>query len=92
MDWDTLTSNLVKAEIKRHGYTYEQLCEKLERIGVHETVGALKGKLNRGRFTAVFLLQVIKALNIRVMHFDMLYNDQRTDITSLLPKNKQDKT
>lgn len=86
MDWDKVTSNLVKAEIKRQGFTQEQLCEKLEKIGVHETIGALKGKLNRGRFTAVFFLQVIKALNIRLMHFDTLFQQGEQTTTDQIKK------
>ena len=61
--WAYEASNIMKAAIKRSGLGYGQLVERLERIGVTETVPSVKNKLARGTFSFVFVLQVMKALD-----------------------------
>ena len=53
----------MKAQIKRADVTYAQLVERLGDLGVTETVSSLKGKLHRGTFSFVFVLQVMQALD-----------------------------
>jgi hypothetical protein len=53
----------MKAAIKRGDLTYEQLVERLGRIGIVETVPSVKNKLARGTFSFVFVLQVMRALD-----------------------------
>ncbi|KAB1075873.1 hypothetical protein F6X53_24395 [Methylobacterium soli] len=56
---------LLKAELKRRGVTYAQLVEKLDAIGVTETEPNIRNKLARGKFTAVFIVQVMTAIDAR---------------------------
>jgi hypothetical protein len=64
-DWETRVKGLLKAELKKRGVTYAQLVDKLEAIGVHETEPNIRNKLARGKFTAVFQLQVLEAIGAR---------------------------
>ena len=60
----------MKAELKRRGVTYNQLVEKLARIGVTEAEPNIRNKLARGKFTAVFLLQCLEALGAPELRLD----------------------
>lgn len=63
-EWEQRVSNLLKAELKRKGVTYSQLVERLAAIGVEEREANIKNKLSRGKFSAVFLLQCLKAIGV----------------------------
>ena len=60
--WDTRVKGILKAELKRKGVTYAQLVDKLAAIGVKETEPNIRNKLARGKFTAVFMVQVLTAI------------------------------
>lgn len=68
--WDSRAKGLLKAELKRKGVTYRQLVEKLAAIGVKETEPNIRNKLARGKFTAVFLFQVLTAIGVRELRLD----------------------
>ncbi len=61
-DWENQVKGLLKAELKKRGITYAQLVEKLKDIGVSETEPNIRNKLARGKFTAVFLVQCLEAI------------------------------
>ncbi|THF55809.1 DUF6471 domain-containing protein [Ollibium composti] len=61
-DYEALAANLLKAELKRKGVTYAHLVDKLAAIGVDEKEVNVRNKLSRGKFTAAFLLQCLKAI------------------------------
>lgn len=65
-NWDKISGNLVKAELMRRGINYEQLQEKLEAIGVSETANSISLKLNRGKFSFAFFLQIMTAIDAKV--------------------------
>ncbi|WP_375201816.1 DUF6471 domain-containing protein [Hyphococcus sp.] len=69
-DWEKRVSNLLKAELKRKGVTYAGLVEKLAEIGVEEKEANIKNKLSRGKFSAVFLLQCLKAIGNNTLALD----------------------
>lgn len=60
--WDARVKGILKAELKRKGVTYGQLVDRLAAIGVKETEPNIRNKLARGKFTAVFMFQVLKAI------------------------------
>ncbi|RWP38519.1 MAG: hypothetical protein EOR04_25885 [Mesorhizobium sp.] len=62
VDWDRRISNLLKAELKLRGITYRELADKLCAMGVRENEANIRNKLARGRFSAVFLAQCLKAI------------------------------
>ena len=61
-DWEALAKGLLKAELKKRGVTYAQLCGKLADIGVIDSEPNIRNKLARGKFTAVFLIQCLEAI------------------------------
>jgi hypothetical protein len=60
--WAERARNLVKGELARRGLSYEDLAVKLQKIGVEENANNLRSKINRGTFSAAFLLQVLRAV------------------------------
>ena len=67
-EWAQFTKGVLKAEMTRRGVTYDQLTEKLAAIGVQDTSVNIRNKVARGRFTAVFLMQVLTALGVESLH------------------------
>jgi len=64
-DWENQVKGLLKAELKKRGVTYAQLVDKLADIGVSETEPNIRNKLARGKFTAVFLVQCLTAIEAK---------------------------
>jgi hypothetical protein len=52
----------VKAELKRADVTYEELADKLREMGHEETKISVANKVNRGTFSAAFLVAVMRAI------------------------------
>ncbi|MFY9292346.1 MAG: DUF6471 domain-containing protein [Methylorubrum rhodinum] len=66
--WDARVKGILKAELKRKNVTYAQLVDKLAAIGVKETEPNIRNKLARGKFTAVFMIQVLRAIDVKSLH------------------------
>lgn len=64
-DWARTTRNLLKSELTRRGISYEDLAARLKQIGVHETSHNITNKINRGTFSALFMVQVLRAIGCR---------------------------
>ena len=69
-DWENMTKGMLKAELKRRNISYEELSQRLKAIGVDETLAAITNKISRGRFTAVFLFQVMEAIGCRILRLE----------------------
>ena len=69
-EWETQAANLLKSELKRKGVTYAQLVEKLGAIGISEKEVNVANKLSRGKFSAAFMLQCLKAVGSSQLHLD----------------------
>ena len=69
-EWESMAANLLKAELKRKGVTYAQLVEKLADIGISEKEVNVANKLSRGKFSASFMLQCLKAVGSSQLHLD----------------------
>ena len=57
-------SRFLKVELKRAGVTYEELAERLKKLGLEETRDSVAAKLKRGTFAATFLLACLAALEL----------------------------
>ncbi len=66
--WEELAKNTLRAAMMQRGISYAALAERLETIGVHDNELNLRNKVSRGRFTAVFLMQCLKALDAEWIH------------------------
>jgi hypothetical protein len=63
-EWADRTARYVKAQLKRHDMTYDDLAEKLKPYGFeHETRASIANKLARGTFSAPFLLATMAAMD-----------------------------
>ncbi|ELH4237460.1 hypothetical protein ROW45_004039 [Vibrio fluvialis] len=58
-------SNLLKAELRRAGVGYAELCQRLAVIGVNESYKGVANKINRGTFSFVFFMQCMKVLDVK---------------------------
>ena len=68
--WEAKVKNVLKAELKRRGIGYKELAERLSAIGVTENEPNIRNKLARGRFTAVFMVQVMSAIGADTIRLD----------------------
>lgn len=69
-EWEKQAANLLKSELKRKGVTYAQLVEKLDAIGISEKEVNVANKLSRGKFSAAFMLQCLKAIGSSQLFLD----------------------
>jgi hypothetical protein len=65
--WADEVKRLLRAEMARRGITYDQLADRLAAIGVRDTAVNLRNKVARGRFSAVFLVQCLRAIGARAL-------------------------
>lgn len=62
-EWADRTARYVKAQLKRHAITYDELAERLKPLGYDgETRASIANKLARGTFPAPFLLAAMAAM------------------------------
>lgn len=81
-DWCDLAKRLLKAELVKRGISTDELVERLATLGVSETKISVESKISRGTFSAVFLIQCLKAVGCRVF----VPNVDLTDIVAAEPK------
>ena len=66
--WEEVAKNILRAEMMRGGVSYAGLADRLSRLGITDNELNLRNKVSRGRFTAVFLIQCLKALDADWIH------------------------
>lgn len=76
-DWNTLAANMLKAELKRRGITYDQLQKKLVALGINDTTNSIKVKVSRGTFQFAFFLQCAAAIGIKNLRLDDLIENEQ---------------
>ena len=69
-EWAALVKCMLRAEMTRRGMTYDQLVERLAELGVRDTAVNVRNKVSRGGFSAVFLVQCLKAMSVRSLSLD----------------------
>lgn len=65
--WENKVKGLLKAELKRRNVSYQDLANKLAALGVSETPENIANKISRGKFTAVFLMQCLEAIDCHTL-------------------------
>lgn len=65
--YQDFTKNILKAELKRHGVSYRELADRLEKIGLHETERNLANKISRGGFSAVFFIECLDVVGCHTL-------------------------
>lgn len=66
-DWTGRPTRILKAELIRRGISYQDLSVRLQALGVVHTTANLTNKINRGRFSALFLIQCLEAIECGVL-------------------------
>ena len=61
-EWAEEAKRILRAEMVRRGITYDELAKKLAEIGVEQSLPSLRTTINRGRFSAMLLLQCLTAM------------------------------
>jgi hypothetical protein len=69
-EWSEDVKRLLRAEMARRGITYEELAQRLAGIGVRDTAVNLRNKVARGRFSAMFLVQCLRAIGARTLRLN----------------------
>jgi DNA (cytosine-5)-methyltransferase 1 len=69
-EWSKHASNIIKSELIRRGISYDQLQEKMTKLGMTETANAINVKINRGTFSFAFFLQVMKAIDAKILRLE----------------------
>jgi hypothetical protein len=60
--WEEMVKNMLRAQMMLEGVSYAALADRLAALGIHDNELNLRNKVGRGRFTAVFFMQCMKAL------------------------------
>jgi Domain of unknown function (DUF6471) len=71
-EWAEAIKRLLRAEMVREGVTYDVLSERLAGLGVEDTSVNIRNKVARGKFTAVFLIQALRAIGVETLRIDDL--------------------
>lgn len=69
-NWGAKAKGILKAELKKRDISYQQLAERLAKIGVSESAENIANKISRGKFSAVFLIQCMAAINCKIIQLD----------------------
>ena len=69
-EWQDRVKGLLKAELAKRNINYIQLSELLEEnYGTKESPQNLSNKIARGKFSAVFMVQVLEVTGCKVLTF-----------------------
>lgn len=68
--WQDRVKTILKVELTRHGLTYAELADRLQKMGVDESEPNVRNKLSRGTFSAMFLIQCLEAIGAKVVRLD----------------------
>lgn len=63
-DWELAAKSLLKSAMIQRGYNYAGLSARMQEMGLeHVSPNNLKSKINRGTFSAAFLIQAMIAMD-----------------------------
>lgn len=68
--WANLAKGILRAEMARRSITYENLSEKLAEMGIQDSAVNIRNKVARGGFSAAFLIQALRAMDVREVRID----------------------
>ena len=69
-EWADRTKRFMKAELKRADVTYDDLADRLTKMGLPETKASIANKISRGSFSALFMLASLKAIGCHQLRLD----------------------
>ena len=69
--WVKRARNLLKGELARRGMSYSDLSVNLRKMGIKDAPENIRNKINRGTFSASFLLQALEAIGCKSLNIGM---------------------
>lgn len=64
-------SFILRSEMMKYGVTYTELAKRLSDVGLTEECGALRNRVTRGRFSAVFLFQCLAVIGTKHVNVEL---------------------
>lgn len=71
--WAKIVPKILKAELAKRGIDYPMLIKKLSEINVAISVEDLRGRMSRGTFSAILLIQCLKAIGVKNLALEDSY-------------------
>lgn len=68
--WANIVLKLLKTELIKRDLNYIELQKKLMSLGVIESVETIRNKMTKGTFSAIFLIQCLRAIGVEVIRLD----------------------
>jgi hypothetical protein len=69
-DWKAQAKQLIRAELKRRDLSYVELAQRMDAIGLKVNDRTLANKIATGAFSAVFFLQTMEAIGVRILQIN----------------------
>ena len=69
-EWYAKAKAIIKSELAKQNIGYEKLSEMLKEMSVDENKMNIANKLNRGKFSFSFALQIFKALGLKKLNLE----------------------
>jgi hypothetical protein len=69
-DWKAQAKQLIRAELKRRDLSYADLAQRMDAIGLKVNERTVANKIATGGFSAVFFLQVMEAIGVKLLQLD----------------------
>jgi len=66
--WEKEARHILRAELARAGVSYKTLVVRLAALGVEESEQNLSNKISRGKFSFVFFLQCMRAIDVSAVN------------------------
>jgi len=85
-EWITFNKNLLKAHMTLTNTNYPALSAALLKLGIDEDPHNLKGRIWHGHFSAVFLLQCLRAMNVDTLHLPI---DEISEAPPVAPRRRR---
>jgi len=63
-EWETRAKLLLRVEMARRGMNFKALARQLEGLKIFESAAQVSRKINRGKFSAAYLLACLDALGV----------------------------
>lgn len=77
MKLETVAKHLINTELSRRNMNKQQLAQKLKEAGFEVTSAAnMTNKINYGAFSIIFFLQCMKALGVKQISLEDLYQEK----------------
>ena len=75
--WYSIATKILRAEMAKRNFTYEELAKNLREQGVEINVGNLRVRVSQGAFSAALLIQCLRAMGITTLLLEESYFEEK---------------